>query len=107
MRLPIYSNGTSQVRRYTWGSVEQFAAALVANLPTLYGLRKWKCVEQKVNSDGSKSHKLSQRAVGHTWTSEQQLLDYSHFVAESWRGSCGNDSIEEGDNVWSAPNTTH
>jgi hypothetical protein len=38
-RLPIYGNGTSQVNRNTWGSVEEFAAAFVANVPTLFALR--------------------------------------------------------------------
>ena len=38
-RLPIYGNGTSQVERNTWGSVEEFAAAFVANVPTLFALR--------------------------------------------------------------------
>ncbi|KAL4993963.1 hypothetical protein BDV10DRAFT_177736 [Aspergillus recurvatus] len=40
IRLPAYNNSTSQFRRYIWGSVEQFGAALVANIPTLYSLRK-------------------------------------------------------------------
>jgi hypothetical protein len=39
-RLPIYGNGTSQVNRNTWGSVEEFAAAFVANVPTLFALRR-------------------------------------------------------------------
>lgn len=39
VRLPIYGNGTSQVNRNTWGSVEAFAAAFVANVPTLFALR--------------------------------------------------------------------
>ena len=38
-RLPIYRNATSQVERNTWGSVEEFAAAFVANVPTLFALR--------------------------------------------------------------------
>ncbi|CZR70237.1 uncharacterized protein PAC_20138 [Phialocephala subalpina] len=38
-RLPIYGNGTSQVNRNTWGSIEEFAAAFVANVPTLFALR--------------------------------------------------------------------
>ncbi|KAH6694274.1 hypothetical protein BKA61DRAFT_564320 [Leptodontidium sp. MPI-SDFR-AT-0119] len=39
-RLPIYGNGTSQVNRNTWGSIEEFAAAFVANVPTLFALRR-------------------------------------------------------------------
>jgi hypothetical protein len=39
IRLPVWGS-TAQVNRNTWGSVEQFAAALVANVPTLYTLRK-------------------------------------------------------------------
>lgn len=38
-RLPIYRNATSQVERNTWGSVEEFSAAFVANVPTLFALR--------------------------------------------------------------------
>jgi hypothetical protein len=38
-RLPIYGNGTSQFKRNTWGSVEEFAAAFVANVPTIFALR--------------------------------------------------------------------
>ncbi|KAL3477260.1 hypothetical protein BJX99DRAFT_128527 [Aspergillus californicus] len=40
VRLPYYSSGTAQVNRNTWGSVEEFFAAFVANVPTLFTLRK-------------------------------------------------------------------
>ncbi|KAL6236041.1 hypothetical protein BDW75DRAFT_124454 [Aspergillus navahoensis] len=40
VRLPIYSSGTAQVNRNTWGSVEEFFAAVAANVPTLFTLRK-------------------------------------------------------------------
>ena len=40
IRLPIYRSRTSQLNRNTWGSVEEFAAALVANTPTLFSLRR-------------------------------------------------------------------
>lgn len=41
VRLPIHlGSGTAQVNRNTWGSVELFAAAFVANTPTLFALRR-------------------------------------------------------------------
>jgi hypothetical protein len=41
VRLPLnYSNGTVQVNRTTWASTEALAAALVANIPTIYTLRR-------------------------------------------------------------------
>lgn len=40
MRLPYYASSTAQVNRNTWGSVEEFFAAFVANVPTLFTLRK-------------------------------------------------------------------
>lgn len=50
-RLPIYGNGTSQVSRNTWGSVEEFAAAFVANVPTLFALR-----HRSATSDSTSFH---------------------------------------------------
>lgn len=41
VRLPINADlGTAQVNGTTWGSVEFFAAALVANTPTPFALQK-------------------------------------------------------------------
>ncbi|KAL4967393.1 uncharacterized protein BDV14DRAFT_198123 [Aspergillus stella-maris] len=40
VRLPYYNSSTAQVNRNTWGSVEEFFAAFVANVPTLFTLRK-------------------------------------------------------------------
>ncbi|KAL4818319.1 hypothetical protein BDW67DRAFT_15393 [Aspergillus spinulosporus] len=40
VRLPVYSTSTAQVNRNTWGSVEEFFAAVAANVPTLFTLRK-------------------------------------------------------------------
>ncbi|KAL5339731.1 hypothetical protein BJX70DRAFT_145388 [Aspergillus crustosus] len=40
VRLPYYNRNTAQVNRNTWGSVEEFFAAFVANVPTLFTLRK-------------------------------------------------------------------
>ncbi|BCS17822.1 uncharacterized protein APUU_10650S [Aspergillus puulaauensis] len=40
VRLPYYASSTAQVNRNTWGSVEEFFAAFVANVPTLFTLRK-------------------------------------------------------------------
>ncbi|KAB8230877.1 uncharacterized protein BDW43DRAFT_149239 [Aspergillus alliaceus] len=40
VRLPSFANNTSQLNRNTWGSVEEFLAAFVANVPTLYTLRR-------------------------------------------------------------------
>lgn len=41
IRLPLnFSHGTQQVNRTTWASVEAFAAAFVANVPTIYTLRR-------------------------------------------------------------------
>ncbi|KIN06871.1 hypothetical protein OIDMADRAFT_36628 [Oidiodendron maius Zn] len=40
IRFPIYNRDTVQLNRNTWGSVEEFAAALVANVPVLYSLRR-------------------------------------------------------------------
>ncbi|KAI9375846.1 hypothetical protein BJX61DRAFT_62522 [Aspergillus egyptiacus] len=40
VRLPYYGDSTAQVNRNTWGSVEEFFAAFVANIPTLFTLRK-------------------------------------------------------------------
>jgi hypothetical protein len=41
IRLPLnFNHGMYQVNRTTWASVESFAAAFVANIPTLYTLRK-------------------------------------------------------------------
>jgi hypothetical protein len=35
-----FTSGAFQVNRITWASVEAFAAAFVANMPTLYTLRR-------------------------------------------------------------------
>lgn len=40
IRLPSYAGATAQVNRNTWGSIEMFVAAFVANVPTLYTLRR-------------------------------------------------------------------
>jgi hypothetical protein len=41
IRLPLnFNHGTYQVNRTTWASVESFVAAFVANIPTLYTLRR-------------------------------------------------------------------
>ncbi|KAH8692300.1 hypothetical protein BGW36DRAFT_419578 [Talaromyces proteolyticus] len=40
VRLPTYQNATAQVNRNTWGSVEEFFSAFVANAPTIVTLRK-------------------------------------------------------------------
>jgi hypothetical protein len=41
VRLPInWGSGTTQFNRNNWGSVEAFAAAFVANVPTLFALRR-------------------------------------------------------------------
>ncbi|KAE8381691.1 hypothetical protein BDV26DRAFT_289319 [Aspergillus bertholletiae] len=40
VRLPAFDDNTSQLNRNTWGSVEEFLAAFVANMPTLYTLRR-------------------------------------------------------------------
>lgn len=41
VRLPInFANGSAQVNRTTWASVESFGAAFVANVPTLFTLRR-------------------------------------------------------------------
>jgi hypothetical protein len=95
LRLPIYSNGTSQVRRYTWGSVEQFGAALVANLPTLYALRRGKGPDQNINTNVSTSRSQRKASVPRYRVSEEELVDYPHFVTESRQGSCRNDSLAE------------
>jgi hypothetical protein len=94
LRLPIYRLGTSQVRRYTWGSVEEFGAALVANLPTLYSLRKRKSPEPVVWADRSTNYLQTKRSTGRGWTAEQELADWPHFV-ESGRGSCRIDSVSD------------
>ena len=49
VRLPInWGNGTTQINRNNWGSVEAFAAAFVANIPTLFALRR----RQNLDNDG-------------------------------------------------------
>lgn len=40
LRLPIGDRNISQHQRHTWGAVEGFCAAFVANVPTLYSLRR-------------------------------------------------------------------
>ncbi|KAJ5485714.1 hypothetical protein N7530_000014 [Penicillium desertorum] len=40
LRLPIGDRDVSQHQRHTWGAVEGFCAAFVANVPTLYSLRR-------------------------------------------------------------------
>lgn len=41
IRLPLnFAHGTAQVNRTTWASVEAFGAAFVANVPTLFTLRR-------------------------------------------------------------------
>jgi len=41
IRLPLnFANGSAQVNRTTWASVESFGAAFVANVPTLFTLRR-------------------------------------------------------------------
>lgn len=39
VRLPVWGDRTAQIDRNTWGSVEVFFAAFVANVPTLFTLR--------------------------------------------------------------------
>ncbi len=95
MRLPVYSNGTSQARRYTWGSVEQFAAALVANLPTLYGLCRKKGSGQDVNPNRSTGYSRSERLTERSWASEEELVNFPHFVAKPRQGLCESYSIPE------------
>ncbi|KAK2761228.1 hypothetical protein FQN54_001750 [Arachnomyces sp. PD_36] len=53
IRLPVWGSGTAQVNRNTWGSVEEFFAAFVANVPTLFTLRRR--VEQPVTGYGYNS----------------------------------------------------
>jgi hypothetical protein len=92
VRLPIYRFSTSQVHRYTWGSVEQFCAALVANLPTLLSLRKRKSPEPVVSPDKSINYLQTKRPTGRGCISEQELVDWPDLV-ESGRGSCSIDSV--------------
>lgn len=41
VRLPLnFAHGSAQVNRTTWASVEAFGAAFVANVPTLFTLRR-------------------------------------------------------------------
>lgn len=53
MRLPYYASSTAQVNRNTWGSVEEFFAAFVANVPTLFTLRKDPNKEREEESTSS------------------------------------------------------
>ncbi|KAL4778562.1 hypothetical protein BJX76DRAFT_366145 [Aspergillus varians] len=54
VRLPYGNSSTAQVNRNTWGSVEEFCAAFVANIPTLFTLRK-DPTKQKDESNPSES----------------------------------------------------
>ncbi|KAJ5167239.1 uncharacterized protein N7482_006020 [Penicillium canariense] len=94
LRLPVYENGTSQLRRYIWGSIEQFCAALVANLPTLYSLRRRKILGPISTPHSSFSNALVNRSSGSRRTPEEELLDWPDFV-ESRRGSCRDDIVTE------------
>ncbi|KAB8067219.1 hypothetical protein BDV29DRAFT_163604 [Aspergillus leporis] len=40
VRFPSFADNTAQLNRNAWGSVEEFLAAFVANVPTLYTLRR-------------------------------------------------------------------
>lgn len=97
LRLPIYSNGTSQVRRYTWGSVEQFSAALVANLPTLYALRKDKPTEQNANTNVSTIRSLSKGPTPRSCASETELIDWHFAVASQQRSRLTDCATEYGE----------
>ncbi|KAL1990968.1 hypothetical protein VTN49DRAFT_5472 [Thermomyces lanuginosus] len=52
IRLPSYAGATAQVNRNTWGSIEMFVAAFVANVPTLYTLRR----RGPLSGSGSRSY---------------------------------------------------
>lgn len=55
VRLPYYTSSTAQVNRNTWGSVEEFFAAFVANVPTLFTLRKDPYKEREAEAAASTS----------------------------------------------------
>ncbi len=105
VRLPIYGSGTSQVNRNTWGSVEAFASAFVANVPTLFALRHKTVLRDQVimsqiqrNSDiiGFRQVKDS----GITVTNSIELrndaigdVKTSHEHREIWDRQASNDSL--------------
>ncbi|KAL2871364.1 uncharacterized protein BJX67DRAFT_159997 [Aspergillus lucknowensis] len=63
VRLPYYNESTAQVNRNTWGSVEEFFAAFVANVPTLFTLRrdpnKRKDSPSHVSGSSSRRHRFT------------------------------------------------
>ncbi|KAJ5273693.1 hypothetical protein N7478_008818 [Penicillium angulare] len=93
VRLPVYSHGTSQVRRDIWGSIEQFGAALVANLPTIYGLRQKKLTPSNVTFVANQSLDRSwPRSATHlNPISEISLVNWSHAAEASGHKSCDDD----------------
>jgi hypothetical protein len=107
VRLPIYGSGTSQVNRNTWGSVEAFAAAFVANVPTLFALRHKTHTNDPATMSMSQSHRHSDiigfkqvKDSGITVTNSIELRNESiddmttnHEHREIWDREASNESL--------------
>jgi hypothetical protein len=82
IRLPLnFDHGMAQVNRTTWASVEAFTAAFVANIPTLYTLRRRTPVKQPHSPGdglhvtiGSGNAGKNQRISNETFMSEETLV---------------------------------
>ena len=92
----MYNSGTAQLNRNTWGSVEEFAAALVANVPTLYSLRRRRVIIDETSHDTFRSSRagftqvLEERSLSlialDSAPRAQKLEEVSHHIREncSW-----------------------
>jgi hypothetical protein len=63
IRLPIRARSTIQLNRNTWGSAEEFAAALVANIPTLFSLRRRPVIDNSLSHNTYYSNRIGSTQV--------------------------------------------
>ena len=82
-RLPVYGSGITQTHRNTLGSIEGFFAAFVANVPTLFTLRKRSKTVSDVSSTstslgvwsgGRKDSKFSKERCRQVTSSDDGIL---------------------------------
>jgi hypothetical protein len=81
LRLPISDRDVSQHQRHTWGAVEGFCAAFVANVPTLYSLRRRP--DQNVPRDGAQ--RSGDQGIQQLRLSRGQRLSYDAEIIARWR----------------------
>jgi hypothetical protein len=90
VRLPInWGYATTQFNRNIWGSVEEFAAAFVANVPTLFSLRRRpdlqnkrasQCTERNVRLSEFRQFRPSDEGI---WVTSEIELQHKMSGTES------------------------